>query len=53
MVAAVVVPITFYGAFIFNRALNVSAKIAKEGGSFSATSSEKAEPPRMPISTVN
>jgi len=40
MVAVVVVPVTFYGAFIFDRALTVSAKFEKEGGSISATSSE-------------
>jgi hypothetical protein len=60
MVGVIVVPITFYGAFIFNRALNVSAKVEKdalnvsakvekEGGSFSATSSEKTERPQRPI----
>jgi len=39
MVAAIVVAVTFYGAFIFNRALSVSAKIEKQGGSVSASSS--------------
>jgi hypothetical protein len=48
MVAAIVVPITFYGAFIFNRALNVSAKIAKESGSFTASSSPTNEPGERP-----
>jgi hypothetical protein len=38
MVAVIVVPISLYGAFIFNRALTVSAKVAAEGGSFSASS---------------
>jgi hypothetical protein len=41
MVAVIVIPVTFYGAFIFNRALNVSAKVEKSGGSFSASSSER------------
>jgi hypothetical protein len=49
MVAAIVVAVTFYGAFIFNRALSVSAKIERQGGSFFA-SSERSEPPRAPDS---
>ena len=52
LVAAIVVPITFYGAFIFKRALDVSARIEKSGGSFSASSSEKgpSRPTRLPRS---
>ena len=41
MVAAIVVPVTFYGAFIFNRALTVSGSFGGTGGSFSASSSER------------
>jgi hypothetical protein len=41
MVAAIVVAVTFYGAFIFNRALSVSAKIERQGGSFSASSERR------------
>jgi hypothetical protein len=45
MVAAIVIPVTFYGAFIFNRALSVSASVAKEGGAFSASSSQRVDSP--------
>jgi hypothetical protein len=34
MVAAFVIPIVFYGAFIFARALKVSGKAGKEGAAF-------------------
>jgi hypothetical protein len=41
MVAVIVVPVTFYGAYIFNRTLSISAQAARDGGSFSASSSDK------------
>jgi hypothetical protein len=44
MVTVIVTSVTFYGVFIFNRALTVSAEIGKEGGKFFASSSEKNEP---------
>jgi len=43
MVGAIVAAVTFYGAFIFDRALNVSAKFG-QGGSFFASSPERPQP---------
>ena len=48
MVAAIVLPVTFYGAFIFNRALTVSANVAAEGVSISATSPLRVDSPQQP-----
>jgi hypothetical protein len=33
--------VTFYGAYIFDRTLSISAQVARDGGSFSASSSDK------------
>ena len=48
VVAAFVVPIVFYGAFIFSRALKISAKIDKAGGSFEGLTGEERREPRDP-----
>jgi hypothetical protein len=48
MVAVIVIPVTFYGAFIFKRAIGISVKIEKQGGWFSASSPGKTDSTRPP-----
>lgn len=44
MIIAIVVAVTFYGAFIFNKALSISGHLTTSGGGISAGSSDR--PPR-------
>jgi hypothetical protein len=42
VVGAFVLPVVFYGSFVFSRALKVSAKIDKAGGAFEGSTGERS-----------
>jgi hypothetical protein len=47
MVIAIVVAVTFYGSFIFNKALSISGNVSKSGVLFAADSSNRLPQPNQ------